>query len=236
MGNKIIYQKNELVGPWGCKYLEERPHKKNRGRRALFQCGFCNQTFESEIGHVKRGSTRSCGCQNQNRKYNNLTNKRFGKLIAIKPTDKRQSKSIVWLCKCDCGNYTEVLQFNLTKGYTTSCGCKNTSKGEDIIEKILQQKNIKYQTQYIFKDCVNLKTKRHLRFDFYLSEYNCCIEYDGIQHFQETDMCSDTLDERQYRDNLKNQYCKEKGIKLIRIPYWDYDKIDINYLLNKIEN
>ena len=83
----------------------------------------------------------------------------------------------------------------------------------------MQQKNIKYQTQYVFKDCINLKTKRYLRFDFYLSEYNCCIEYDGIQHFQETDMCSDTLEERQYRDNLKNQYCKEKGIKLIRIPY-----------------
>lgn len=236
MGRKIIYLKNELVGSWGCRYLEERPHEKNRGRRALFKCGFCDQIFESEIGHVKQGATRSCGCQNQNRKFNDLTNKRFGKLVAIKPTDKRQSKSIVWLCKCDCGNYTEVLQFNLTKGKTTSCGCRTNSKGEECIEKLLINNNIVYKMQQIFEECVNPMTNKNLRFDFYLPDYNICIEYDGEQHFKETDMCSDTLKERQYRDNIKNQYCKEKGIKLIRIPYWDYDKIDINYLLNKINN
>jgi len=37
-----------------------------------------------------------------------LTGQRFGKLVAIEPTEKRVSKSVVWKCLCDCGNYHEV--------------------------------------------------------------------------------------------------------------------------------
>lgn len=52
MRKKIIYQKDEELGPWGCKYLEERP-KIGHNRRALFKCGFCNNCFESEISNIK---------------------------------------------------------------------------------------------------------------------------------------------------------------------------------------
>lgn len=50
-----------------------------------------------------------------------VTNKRFGKLIAIEPTDKRKRNAIVWKCICDCGEYTEVATVDLKK--TKSCGC-----------------------------------------------------------------------------------------------------------------
>lgn len=229
MSNKIIYQKNEEIGPWGCVYLEERPKKNSGNRRALFKCSFCNNTFEAEIQHVKRGNIRSCGCQNHNKKYKDLINQRFGKLTAIKPTNKRQSGGIVWLCKCDCGNYTEVLQSNLTRGRSTSCGCRKISKGEERIEQLLKQNKISYIKQKVFNNCINPKTNHSLRFDFYLPDYNCCIEYDGIQHFQENSLCSDSLQNRQYRDNIKNQYCLIEGIKLIRIPYTDYNLINEQY-------
>lgn len=50
---------------------------------------------------------------------------RFGKLIVVEPTEKRSSNgSVVWLCKCDCGNYTEVSAKEFRKGARTkSCGC-----------------------------------------------------------------------------------------------------------------
>lgn len=232
MGKAIIYQKNELVGPWGCRYLEERPHEKNRGRRALFKCGFCNNTFESEIQHVKKGDIKSCGCKAH--PFKDLTNQKFGKLTVIRPTKKRQSKSIVWLCKCDCGNYKEVLQFNLTSGATTSCGCGGLySKGEKLITSILTDLQIPFYSQKTFDDCRDISL---LRFDFYLPDYNCCIEYDGIQHFKESTRFSDSLKDRQKRDQIKNEYCQNKNIKLIRIPYWDYDKLDKEYLFDKLEN
>ena len=52
-----------------------------------------------------------------------LINKRFGRLVAIKKTDKRISNRVVWLCQCDCGNQVEVTSSHLNSGQTTSCGC-----------------------------------------------------------------------------------------------------------------
>ncbi|MEG0374648.1 MAG: AP2 domain-containing protein [Raoultibacter sp.] len=53
----------------------------------------------------------------------NLTNKQFGSLKAIKQTDKRSHGSIVWLCKCKCGNMCEVSARNLIQEHVKSCGC-----------------------------------------------------------------------------------------------------------------
>ncbi len=53
-----------------------------------------------------------------------LTNKRFGKLIAIKRAKPRQDKYTRWICQCDCGNVVEVRTDYLTSKHTTSCGCE----------------------------------------------------------------------------------------------------------------
>lgn len=52
-----------------------------------------------------------------------LTNKRFGRLVAIEPTDKRLHRCVIWKCKCDCGKEHYVVTFNLTMGRIRSCGC-----------------------------------------------------------------------------------------------------------------
>lgn len=61
-------------------------------------------------------------------------NDRFGKLIALYPTDKRQDRCIVWHCKCDCGNEIDVKSTSLTSGNTKSCGClsRETSRRNGI--------------------------------------------------------------------------------------------------------
>ncbi len=52
-----------------------------------------------------------------------LKNKRFGRLVAIKPTEKRSGSFVVWECVCDCGNTTYAASTNLKQGKTQSCGC-----------------------------------------------------------------------------------------------------------------
>ena len=72
-------------------------------------------------------------------KYNvkDLTNKKFGKLTVIEKTDKRQDGgSIVWKCKCDCGNIIEISSKRLTTGMNTSCGCYQKERQKYSINKL----------------------------------------------------------------------------------------------------
>ena len=69
------------------------------------------------------------------------------------------------------------------KYHLLGCGCPkcNSSKGENEIRKYLNKYNINFKEQEKFENC---KNEKELPFDFYLPEYNICIEYDGKQHFQ----------------------------------------------------
>lgn len=53
----------------------------------------------------------------------NLTGQRFGRLVAVEPTDERRHGSVMWVCKCDCGNLCKIRASHLTYYGTKSCGC-----------------------------------------------------------------------------------------------------------------
>ena len=97
--------------------------------------------------------------------------------------------------------------------------CK-TSKGEQQLSKLLEENSINFVSQKKFDGC---KSKRLLPFDFYLIDYNICIEYDGIQHFQPVEYFGGekAFKYTQENDLIKNQYCKDKNIILHRIKYDD---------------
>jgi len=127
---------------------------------------------------------------------------------------KNAHTKILITCK-KCGN-----SFNQTPNTHLRCGCPicKESKGEKNIEKYLLQNNIIFQRQKKFNDCMN---KSRLLFDFYLSEYNMCIEYDGLQHFKPVKLFGgdNGLKIREINDEIKNKYCKENNIDLLRIKY-----------------
>lgn len=83
--------------------------------------------------------------------------------------------------------------------------CKK-SKGELLIEKILISNNINYIKQKTFNGCYN---KRKLPFDFYLPEFNMCIEYDGVQHYNEINYWGGItyLEYVKNHDNIKTLFC-----------------------------
>lgn len=110
------------------------------------------------------------------------------------------------------------------------------SKGESLIRSYLDNCNISYETQKRFKDC---KDKRPLPFDFYLPDYNMCIEYDGVQHFIPVGAFG-SFENHQlllFHDTLKTEYCKNHNIVLLRISYKDYCRIDniLKDFLSKVE-
>lgn len=64
-----------------------------------------------------------------------MSGKRFGKLVVIEPTKKRYHGSVVFLCRCDCGNYKEVPATSLSNNGTKSCGCLVTEENKSRIGK-----------------------------------------------------------------------------------------------------
>lgn len=121
------------------------------------------------------------------------------------------------------GIYNQYLYFH---EYGHGCPqCNSSSRGENKIKDFLENKGIVYQRNYCFDDCVR---KKKLRFDFYLSDLNIIVEYDGEHHFQENKYFGDgNLEYIKHNDKIKNNYCKKNGIKLIRIPYYSFDNIDL---------
>jgi hypothetical protein len=58
----------------------------------------------------------------------NLLGQRFGALLVIRPTSKRQNNSAVWACRCDCGSDLDINAAYLKEGWKTSCGCIGQNK------------------------------------------------------------------------------------------------------------
>lgn len=90
------------------------------------------------------------------------------------------------------------------------------SKGEREISNILLSLKIKFESQKKFATCKNIT---YLPFDFYLPEQNICIEFDGDQHYKPIKWFGGLsgLKERQKNDKIKETFCKNNSIKLIRI-------------------
>lgn len=135
---------------------------------------------------------------------------------------------------CPKGEHKPFLRSCLSSSkYEFRCGkCKSeyVSFGENRISNILKEYNINYDSQYKFDDC---KCIRPLPFDFYLPDYNILIEYDGRQHYKpsnfggiDNDRALDNFISTKIHDTVKTIYCKENNIKLIRIPYWDFNNIE----------
>lgn len=196
------------------------------------QCD-CNNIIVVPKQNLTSGNTTSCGCKRihtlKTKFVKDISNQRFGKLTALYPINNKGKR--IWHCKCDCGNECDVQIDWLTTGNTTSCGCQK-SKGEECISQILRNMGIKFITQCKFDGCINPETNFRLPFDFYLPDYNCCIEYDGIQHFQPIQGWGGetAFQNTQKRDCIKNKFCESQDIQLIRIPYTDYELLNSSYV------
>lgn len=218
--------------------IKRLPNSSNGRARWLCRC-FCGQEFDVRSEHLRRGNTRSCGCLQKKRTSEackkNLMGQTFGFLEVIKEDPIRASNGHVkWICRCKCGNITSVDNNYLTTGKTISCGCSIASKGETKIQSLLEDNKICFEKEKKFDNLRFEDTKRLARYDFYLPDYNCLIEYDGVQHFIQRNGVYDNQEKfqrTQEHDKIKNQYAKENNIKLIRIPYTELDNININYLL-----
>lgn len=183
-----------------------------------------------------QGKTQSCGCYNKEvvsqMSRKDITGQRFGKLVALEPTDQRTKwQKVVWACQCDCGARVLIAIDSLTSGRTKSCGCIK-SFGEELIANLLSFHNLSFRKEQTFDNCIGYKGVK-LRFDFWVDNHYL-IEFDGEQHFDCTEQGWDSEEHfllTQSYDKIKNQYCLEYDIPLIRIPYTHLPKLCLEDLL-----
>ena len=218
MGTKYKDITGQIFNSWKVLNITD---KRGADGSVIWQCKClqCGNIYLRNGSNLRNGHSKMClTCHNhQQRKGKNIANQKFGMLTALEQTKQTYFGQKIWKCKCDCGNIAYFPIGSLTSGKTQSCGCL-VSKGENKIKEILTEAKIPFVQQKKFMDC---KDKRCLPFDFYVNS-NYLIEFDGEQHFENgrywgnKDKKEDVL----RKDNIKNNYCKQHNIALIRIPYW----------------
>ena len=231
MGNFI-----DLTGKrFGRLTVIEKLNKK--GKEWQWRC-ICDCGEEKIVKGVnlRSGHCLSCGCLKKESDHKpkgnvkDLTGQKFGHLTVLKRYDSDHRGEARWLCQCDCQQQTQIVALgsNLRTYHTRSCGCDRRSSGEQRIAELLEQNNIPYQIEF---PAFKYPSSCPARFDFYINN-TYFLEYDGEQHFNNYAWGQDLekIKTARGRDQLKNQWCKENNIPLIRIPYTHLNKITINDL------
>lgn len=109
--------------------------ENTKKKECLWECLCdCGKITYGTTNKILNNSKKSCGCYRVESAikthFEDLSGRRFGKLVAIK-RDKNRGKRTIWMCKCDCGKTAFVEAHGLKGGTTRSCGClKYESKNE----------------------------------------------------------------------------------------------------------
>lgn len=215
------------------------------------QCDCGSPLKDIDGAALRRGLVVSCGCNklqklaqyNQQHTIDEVGNV-YGYLTVISrnnDTDNASDGRAMWNCQCKCGNMHIVSGKLLREGKVTSCGCRRQSLGEAAVEQLLLANNIDYAKEYLVQVRKQDIYQHHkARFDFAIFSNNKLqyfIEFDGSQHFKENIRnnglgwhTEESYNKTYERDMLKNQWCKENNIPLIRIPYTHLSQLCIEDL------
>ena len=224
------------------------------GRRYFWNCKCsCGQEKVIPGASLTSGNTKSCGHLRFSgiKKYNAQQSElakipigtKIGKLTVLEDLGMREQvpgHNRRWYrCQCECGRIHDVMANTLKQGHVLSCGHCIISKGEYFISKLLDENNIIYNHE-VRLPSLEQETGRKLRFDFVLYDQNGnitrIIEFDGRQHLTGPDTTYwghsiDTLESIKEKDQIKNNFCHNHNIPLIRIPYNYINKITLDTLL-----
>lgn len=197
---------------------------KNNHEKVEYKCNKCLKQFSQRPMNLLQNPTCP-SCRDRKRR---TTNDFKEDLLKYNPDvtllgDFKNFQTKVFV-KCNkCKYEWEALPQNLLRGH--ACPKCNQSLGERKIIEILDKLKVDYNYKYPFDDCVD---KFVLPFDFYIPKYNLCIEYDGIQHFQPVAHFGgeEQLKIQKRHDEIKDKYCKDNGIRLLRIKYTKLNQIE----------
>lgn len=139
-----------------------------------------------------------------------------------------QAKIPIWVMCKKCGYKWQTTPDNLLQG--GNCQNCSATNNEKKLGDILVQLGYHIERQKKYDDC---RDQLPLPFDIYLLDQNILIEYDGEQHYMpvnfggiSNDEAEENFKKTQYHDAIKNEYCCQNNIPLIRVPYWEKNNLE----------
>lgn len=229
--SKMIDLTGQTFGYW--VVLSRGPNDPQGQARWNCKCTACGKEKLVKGGHLRGGRTTNCGCVRMEKMRQANIKHEEGKMYGFLHVERMATKEekprndntgVYWVCTCTkCGRENVIVKGDyLRNGDTQSCGCL-VSKNESYIANILKELKISFKEQYTFKDLTSGRAGDRLMFDFAVFNGDILlylIEYDGQQHFNELHAwTTDGFKITQRNDHIKNQYCFDHSIPLIRIPY-----------------
>lgn len=216
--------KNEIE-MYGNTLITKNKEYINVHQKLGIKCSECGSVFHrsyTEQLNYKYHSCKKCSMSkaSESRRHTNTYVSEYirnnnAELLSIYTNSNENLK-----IRCSCGDvfYTSFSRFKNGKNRCNKC-TSYMSNGEKRFMDFLKDYNIEFEQQYTFDECRNILP---LPFDFYLPEYDICVEIDGVlhrkfyKHFHKT---LDNFKQRQYRDNIKDKFCESNNIKLHRVVY-----------------
>lgn len=207
---------------------------QNTSTRIEFICIKCKHKWHTTPSHILHNHRGCPECARRRvAEANTKSNEVFLQQVKDLHGDKviplesyvKDNVKIKFRCN-DCNHEWYASPSHILQG--RSCPHCRQSHGERKIEQYLITNDIEYISQYKFDDCKNILG---LPFDFVIKEDNkilAAIEFDGQQHYEPVDLFGgeENLKLVQFRDKIKNSYCKRNHIPLLRIPYTEINNIE----------
>lgn len=106
--------------------LRKSEKRSQSGVMWICQCS-CGAEYEVSGTLLVKGRRTRCGSKihEKKRAYVDVTGQRFGRLTALYPLKRNDKKgSVIWRCRCDCGNEVDFSYNVLMYSNVRSCGCQ----------------------------------------------------------------------------------------------------------------
>lgn len=227
---------------------------KGHREKMFFKCKECNYSFSCTANNMLKGNYGCPECAKYKRKNSDYLKKLTGNIEKVKnkinelypdgdytllSTEYKNNKAPLDIKCNNCGYEFKISYVNLCKGK----GCKycnqpskHNSKGVQKIRKYLKENKYSFEEEFIISDCKNIKP---LPFDFKINindDLFILLEFDGEFH-ERNKMNNDALKLQQKRDEIKNKYCKNNNLNLLRINYKNYKDIEkiLDEYLNEVQ-
>lgn len=193
-------------------------------------CGYTRRVKPYDVFHGDAGCPQCSNMVVHDKEHVELLlEDKYGTEYKLISEEVKNNRDTIIVLHAECGQEFETTSGDIINGGKGCIHCKpNGSKGELKIEGFLRENNIHHIREFSFADCRNILP---LPFDFAVFDKNNSIEYliefDGKQHFEPIEFFGgmEGFKSTQLRDRIKNTYCKNNNIELVRISYWEEDNI-----------